>query len=478
MAQEPSTQAVQASLACRWSAALALVGTVGALVTIRVDPIWPQVTAALGVGLVAVLSWAAPTHRTALRVVAAVTLLLVLWLGWALWQGRWTVSVWLLLTAVALLAVLLLTVPAVHQRLPATVPVSLAVVLLLTSGAWLGGGALARSTAEISQVAAAPLTLVDGQDTPGAYPYRWSNHANTHPIDTAYGTVRLGGASTSRVVATAGSSEPAWSYELRPYEIVDMLTSSSGEVVLLQFRQQQDTVARTDLAAPVTRVWLDAQTGAVLDTISWQRRSNQPDDSGEQAALAATGRDWVIYEPTDLYGDRVTYQDVLVGRHRIDTRVRVGLAFHPGGPQQVAWTRDPPERCAEHVLWSSRDRAWTLAADATTVAVARACVAEPAEDGTAQVSVSVHGVEASTGQDTWVVEGPEAVSFEDWTADYPDTDERILDDAVSSAPTGQNVVTGVQVAHGEHPSDPVVLRFVWGGGVDEPEVTVDLATGS
>lgn len=460
--------------ALRWLSCLLIVGAAGALVTITASPLWPQVVMASGAVLIAALATWAPNAQRAMGAAVIITLAPVVWQVWALWQGWWSVSFWLLLAAVAAVTILLVSwMP--RPRIDRS-PTVIAVAAVL-AGALVGtfaGGAVAGATAQVSEVAAATPAYRDGRSVPGSFEYGWQIRRNVWPVDTAYGTVQLHGDSDSVIAGMVGPEHnPAWTFELRPYDIVDFGVSSSGEVVVVQFGFPDVPVHREETSR-VTRAWLDAGTGEVLHTIRWAS-GDHLEDEGDDQAIAATGLDWVMARPNT--GDTVTYQDVLVGRYRIDTRAQVGLAFVPGGGQQVAWTREIPDRCGEYVIWASQERVWTLAATADIVAVARACVVEPAADGTPQVAITVHGVDADTGRDVWRLDGPEQWSSARWEPDLPGTDERILEDAVYSWPQSGVVVSHAVLEYGPDRTDPVILTLYWGGQGDEPSPAIDLATG-
>lgn len=497
-----------------WVSALAAIGAVGTLITVTSDPMWPQIVMLLGVLIVLISAWSG-TAAGGLWLGVVAALAPALWQCWELWQGRWTISGWLVLTVIAVATLIPLSLGAARRasrsqpsqnpddpghhdenhhdpdhhdqnhhdqnhhpqdHSPWRPALAVGAVLALSLGVTLGGGALLRGNAEDSELAATPMPFLEGLDHPGASPYVWGSHRTTRQVETAYGAVRLEWGNPGRLVGTPGlyRTDPVWTFALRPYEVVDMVASSSGEIVMVQLTQPEDAPVHTEISTPVLRVWLDASTGAVLDSIRWDP-SGTPQDSGEDAATAATGRDWVIYEP--MPGDIVTYQDVLVGQHRIDTWATVGLTFRAGQPQEVDWVRDRPEECAEHVLWWRDSGRWVLAADATTVAVARVCLDEPDEDGIPQVAVSLHGVDSTSGQDAWVLQGPQPLSFPDWTASSPDSAERVLDEVASSMPTARHILRGIEVTHGTEPTDPVMLSFTWGSEPEAEPVTIDLATG-
>lgn len=467
------------ALALRVLSALAVLGTLGILATIRTSSVAPQVVLGVAVVLTAVLAWRRSTRTGLLTASAGVSLLPVLWHGWMLWRDLWMVSPWIILTGVALLGVLVFAPVGWgwRERIPGEAGVGSLVVIALTGAAWFGGSAAARATAEVSDTSdtSDQAAYVAG-DGPGAFPYTWTVRGNQWPVDTAYGTVQYDEGSVSRIAGRSGG-ETVWTYELRPYSIEDFAVSSSGEILAVQFGLPAETAATSAINSRAMTTWLDAGTGQVMDTVWWQYPT--PDDSGERAAIEATGRDWVLYEPQA--NERVRSEFVLAGRYRIDTNVRVGLEFEAGEGQRVAWVRDVPERCAEHVLWDRYEREWTLAADAEVIAVARVCVSDPASDATSQVAVSAHGVNVSTGEDEWLVEGPTDVTFEGWTPDYPDTDEQALEQAIGSMPNGPTVIESVEIQRGEAPPDPVSVGFRWGGvhaeDVELDPVSVDLRTG-
>lgn len=470
-----------ATTAARWVVAGAVIGLIGVLWTVRTDPWWPQALMGIGGASLVGIVWRAPQARAALRWVVLLTLAPVIWQIWGLWQGRWAVSVWLGLTAVALLV--LLTVGVRTATRLGSVPggsagVAAGAVIVLTLTFWLGGGLVASQTAAARQSSAADPDAVSAGDG-GNYAYGWRIGPDIGPKDTAFGTLTVDVTDRRRVSAVTGG-EQAWSFELRPYRIFDVSVSSSGEVVMLQLSLPTDVAVQTDPASRVARVWLDAGTGAVLDSISWNSVDATPRDSGEEAAVERTGREWVIYEP--IGNDTVTYQDLLVGRYRIDTNVRVGLAFAPGEPQQLAWDRQIPQRCGEQVIWSRLDRVWTLAATASVLAVERICLGEPDADGVPLVTASVHGVDAATGTDVWAIDTVEQVRVPEWTADYPRSDEARLSDALGGNTHSSVAMAFVSVEFGESPTDPVLLTFRPTAGESEEsermeEVTVDLATG-